>query len=45
MSEPILQVDGMTKMFGGFVALDNVSLHLDQGERLVANSSINLCIR
>lgn len=34
MSEPILQVDGMTKMFGGFVALDNVSLHLDQGERL-----------
>jgi branched-chain amino acid transport system ATP-binding protein len=24
----------MTKMFGGFVALDNVSLHLEQGERL-----------
>ena len=34
MSEPILQVDSMTKMFGGFVALDNVSLHLEQGERL-----------
>ena len=34
MSEPILQVDRMTKMFGGFVALDNVSLHLEQGERL-----------
>jgi len=24
----------MTKMFGGFVALDSVSLHLNQGERL-----------
>ena len=34
MNEPILQVDSMTKMFGGFVALDNVSLHLEQGERL-----------
>ena len=34
MNEPILQVDRMTKMFGGFVALDNVSLHLEQGERL-----------
>ena len=34
MNEPILQVDGMTKMFGGFVALDSVSLHLNQGERL-----------
>ena len=34
MNEPILQVDSMTKMFGGFVALDSVSLHLNQGERL-----------
>ena len=34
MNEPILQVDSMTKMFGGFIALDNVSLHLEQGERL-----------
>ena len=34
MNEPILQVVSMTKMFGGFVALDNVSLHLEQGERL-----------
>ena len=34
MNEPILQVDSMTKMFGGFAALDNVSLHLEQGERL-----------
>ena len=34
MNEPILQVDSMTKMFGGFVALDNVSLLLEQGERL-----------
>jgi branched-chain amino acid transport system ATP-binding protein len=34
MNEPILQVDGMTKMFGGFVALDSVSLHLNKGERL-----------
>ncbi len=34
MSEQVLQVDGLTKMFGGFVALDKVSLHLDRGERL-----------
>ena len=34
MTAPVLQVDGVTKRFGGFVALDQVSLHLDRGERL-----------
>ena len=34
MSERILEVTGLTKRFGGFVALDKVSLHLDEGERL-----------
>jgi len=34
MSAPVLQVDGLTKMFGGFTALDKVSLHLGRGERL-----------
>jgi branched-chain amino acid transport system ATP-binding protein len=34
MAERILEVEGLSKRFGGFVALDTVSLHLDQGERL-----------
>jgi branched-chain amino acid transport system ATP-binding protein len=34
MAERILEVEGLSKRFGGFVALDSVSLHLDQGERL-----------
>ena len=34
MAEPVLQVNGVTKMFGGFTALDKVSLHLNPGERL-----------
>ena len=34
MSAPVLQVTGLTKTFGGFVALDRVSLHLVSGERL-----------
>jgi branched-chain amino acid transport system ATP-binding protein len=34
MAERILEVDALSKRFGGFVALDAVSLHLDQGERL-----------
>ena len=34
MSTPILQVTGLTKKFGGFVALNQVSLHLGRGERL-----------
>jgi branched-chain amino acid transport system ATP-binding protein len=34
MSERILEVAGLSKRFGGFVALDAVSLHVDQGERL-----------
>jgi branched-chain amino acid transport system ATP-binding protein len=34
MAEPILDVRGLTKRFGGFVALDSVDLHLGEGERL-----------
>jgi branched-chain amino acid transport system ATP-binding protein len=34
MAERILEVKGLTKRFGGFVALSNVDLHLDEGERL-----------
>jgi branched-chain amino acid transport system ATP-binding protein len=34
MAERILDVKGLTKRFGGFVALDSVDLHLDEGERL-----------
>jgi branched-chain amino acid transport system ATP-binding protein len=34
MPERILEVDGLSKRFGGFVALDAVSLHLAEGERL-----------
>lgn len=34
MSDPVLQVDQLSKMFGGFIALDKVSLHLNRGERL-----------
>jgi len=30
----LLQVAGLTKRFGGFVALDDVALHLNAGERL-----------
>jgi branched-chain amino acid transport system ATP-binding protein len=34
MSGAVLQVAGLTKRFGGFVALQEVALHLDAGERL-----------
>ena len=34
MSEPVLKVSNVTKRFGGFLALQNVSLHVDAGERL-----------
>ena len=34
MSAPVLQVPDLTKTFGGFVALNQVSLHLGRGERL-----------
>jgi branched-chain amino acid transport system ATP-binding protein len=34
VAERILEVDGLSKRFGGFVALDAVSLHLEDGERL-----------
>ncbi len=30
---PLLAITGMTKSFGGFVALDNVSVDIDKGER------------
>ena len=34
MSEPVLEVDSLSKRFGGFVALDAVSLHVGHGERV-----------
>jgi len=34
MSGAVLQVAGLTKRFGGFVALQEVALHLNAGERL-----------
>jgi branched-chain amino acid transport system ATP-binding protein len=34
MVERILEVENLSKRFGGFVALDGVSLHLNVGERL-----------
>jgi len=34
MSERVLDVTNLTKRFGGFVALDAVSIHLNRGERL-----------
>jgi branched-chain amino acid transport system ATP-binding protein len=34
VSSAVLQVKGLTKRFGGFVALDEVDLHLGAGERL-----------
>ncbi len=34
MSESVLQVSNVTKRFGGFLALQNVSLHVGAGERL-----------
>ena len=33
MSQPLLDVQGLSKHFGGFTALDNVSLHVEPGER------------
>jgi branched-chain amino acid transport system ATP-binding protein len=34
MSDPLLQVDGLGKRFGGFVALDGIALDVHPGERL-----------
>jgi branched-chain amino acid transport system ATP-binding protein len=34
VSAPVLQVSGLSKRFGGFVALDNVEVHVGAGERL-----------
>jgi branched-chain amino acid transport system ATP-binding protein len=34
MAQPLLQVDDLSKRFGGFVALDGVSLSVEPGERL-----------
>ncbi|HMA88890.1 MAG TPA: ABC transporter ATP-binding protein [Burkholderiales bacterium] len=34
MSEPVLKVSNVTKRFGGFLALQGVSLHVGAGERL-----------
>ena len=34
MAERILEVESLSKRFGGFVALDSVSLHVGEGERV-----------
>ncbi len=34
MGAPLLDTRNVTKRFGGFIALDDVSMHLDAGERL-----------
>jgi branched-chain amino acid transport system ATP-binding protein len=34
MAEPILEIQGLSKRFGGFTAVDSVSLDLGAGERL-----------
>jgi branched-chain amino acid transport system ATP-binding protein len=34
MSGPVLTVSNLTKRFGGFIALQNVAVHLNAGERL-----------
>ncbi len=34
MSQPLLDVQEMTRKFGGFTALDRVSIHVGEGERL-----------
>jgi branched-chain amino acid transport system ATP-binding protein len=34
MSSPLLQVEGLSKRFGGFVALDGISLTINAGERV-----------
>jgi branched-chain amino acid transport system ATP-binding protein len=34
MSQPLLQVQSLSKRFGGFIALDNVSFDVARGERL-----------
>jgi len=33
MPEPLLRVESLTKSFGGFVALDNISVDIRKGER------------
>jgi ABC-type branched-subunit amino acid transport system ATPase component len=34
MTEPLLAVNGLTKQFGGFTALADISMHVMPGERL-----------
>jgi branched-chain amino acid transport system ATP-binding protein len=34
MNEPLLRLSGVTKRFGGFVALDQIDLNVNQGERI-----------
>jgi branched-chain amino acid transport system ATP-binding protein len=34
MTEPVLTVSNVTKRFGGFIALQNVAVHVNAGERL-----------
>jgi branched-chain amino acid transport system ATP-binding protein len=34
MTQPLLEVDGLGKRFGGFVALEGIHLHVQRGERV-----------
>jgi branched-chain amino acid transport system ATP-binding protein len=34
VSDPVLQIEGLSKRFGGFVALDGIDLQVRRGERL-----------
>ncbi|HKC33519.1 MAG TPA: ATP-binding cassette domain-containing protein, partial [Xanthobacteraceae bacterium] len=34
MAAPLLQVEGLGKRFGGFVALDGIDLNVAEGERV-----------
>lgn len=32
MSDPVIEVEGLTKVFGDFTAVDHISFHVDRGE-------------
>ena len=34
MSDPVIEVEGLTKVFGDFTAVDHISFHVERGEIL-----------